>query len=481
MPSIALTGGFYKAKSLLAGAQRCSNLYPEKNQADAPFPYTYYQRPGNKLKITGPGSNARCQYRATNGQMFEVVGNAVYYTDSTPARHLLGTISAGATQVSMADNGQVLVLVTGVANEGWTINLNTHVLAAIVDAAFYGSTRVEYMDTYFIFNRIGTTQWYLSPPNWNGTDPFDALDIANKVGGADLLQCAAANAGNILLIGTLTTEIWYNAQGQDFPFARVPSVFIEHGTPAPYSVVQNDVGTYMLSQDDDGGCIIAKIVGYNFQRITTHAIESVLGSYSTVADCVARTFQMEGHAMAVFTFPTGDSTWAWDESQQLWHEQTWTDDDGVEHRHRAQCGAYAYGLNWMSDWENGTLYLADFNTFEDQGAVNHPIVFRRGFQHLLKDGKRVSYPKFMVYMEVGTAPGLLTVDEPLVSLRWSDTKGFSFEDPVTTGMGATGQYDRWITFWQLGMGQDRVFELFWSAPYKTALGGAFVDLEPAET
>ena len=107
MGDVALEGGFYKAKSLIAGAQACTNLYPEKNQKGAPFPWTYYQRPGNELALTGPGAAARCQYRATNGQMFEVLGTAVYYTDSTPARHLLGTIAAGSTQCSMADNGTV--------------------------------------------------------------------------------------------------------------------------------------------------------------------------------------------------------------------------------------------------------------------------------------------------------------------------------------------------------------------------------------
>jgi hypothetical protein len=477
---LPVEGGFYQAKSLIAGAQACKNLYPEKNQKGAPFPWTLYQRPGNKAMILGPGSNARCQYRATNGQMFEVAGPAVYYTDSTPTRHLLGSIAAGSTQCSMADNGQVLVLVDG-TSAGYVIDLNTHVMTTISDGAFYGSTRVEYMDTYFIFNRPGTTQWYLSPPNWNGSDPFDPLDIANKVGGADLLQCAAANAGNILLIGTLTTEVWYNAQGADFVFARVPSVFIEHGTPAVYSVVQNDVGTYLLSQDDDGGTIIAKIVGYQFQRITTHAIEAVLGTYATLTDCIARTYQMEGHAFAAFTFPTGDATWVWDEGSQLWHEETWTDDDGLEHRHRAQCGAYAYGFNWMADWENGDLYQADFNTFIDEGDVDHPIVFRRGFQHLVRDGKRTSYTKFIAAMQAGAAPGLLSGDDPLVSLRFSDTKGYSWSDPISDSFGATGEYGKQVTFWQLGLAADRVFELFWSAPYQTALMGAYIETEPAET
>lgn len=477
MAQAPLIDGYYKAKSIIAGAQRLCNLFPEENQKSSPVPYTNYQRPGLKLMVMG-GAPSRCLYRSTDGQLFAVIGIEVYYIAPDWSLTFLGDIAAGTTMCSMSDNGTVAVLVDGTP-AGYTINLATHAFAAIVDDAFYGSTRVEYMDTYFIFNRPGTTQFYLSPPLWNGTDPFDALDIANKIGGADLLQCAAANAGNIQLIGTLTTEIWYNNQGTDFVFARVPSVFIEHGTPAPYSVVQNDVGTYFLSQDDDGGCIFLKIVGYDAKRFSTHAIEAEISKYDTVSDCIAMTYQQEGHAFVRFSFPSADKTWVWDEGSQLWHEQTWTDTDGIEHRHRAATTAYAYTKNLAGDWETGRTYQEDVNTFVDQTPVEAPIVFRRGFPHILNDGKRLSYSKFIINMEVGTAAGLLDTEEPLVSLRWSDTRGATWGDPVTTGMGSTGEYGRWATFWQLGMGQDRVFELFWSAPYKTALNGAFIDTTPA--
>lgn len=480
MAQVALNTGFYKAKSIIAGAQACKNLWGEKNQKGAPVEYTFYQRPGLKL-LKGAGAASRCAYRSTDGRLFHVIGTEVYYMDTSFSYTFLGFIAAGVTMASMSDNGAVILLVDG-TSAGYVINMTTLVMTAIVDDAFYGSTRVEYMDGWFVLNRPGTTQFYLSPIFWNGTDAFDPLDIADKIGGADKLQAAAANAGNIQLIGTLTTEIWYNAAGADFPFARVPSVFLEHGTPAPYSICQNDVGCYFLSQDDDGGCIFLKIAGYEAVRFSTHAIEAEISKYTDVTDCIGMTYQQEGHAFVRFTFPSADKTWVWDESQQMWHEQTWTDGDGLEHRHRAATTAYVYGKNVAGDWENGALYQEDASTFMDNLQTgSSPIVYRRGFPHILNDGKRLSYSKFIVNMEVGSASGLLGISEPLVSLRWSNTRGASWEAPVTTGMGATGEYGRWGTFWQLGLGQDRVFELFWSAPYKTALNGAFIETVAAAT
>ena len=45
-------------------------------------------------------------------------------------------------------------------------------------------------------------------------------------------------------------------------------------------------------------------------------------------------------------------------------------------------------------------------------------------------------------------------------------------------MGASGYYKERITWRRLGYGSDVVFELEWAVNAKTALNGAFVDVEP---
>lgn len=46
---ITLENGFYKAKSIIANAQREINLYPEKNPGDSPVPVTHYPTSGLRL------------------------------------------------------------------------------------------------------------------------------------------------------------------------------------------------------------------------------------------------------------------------------------------------------------------------------------------------------------------------------------------------------------------------------------------------
>jgi len=69
-------------------------------------------------------------------------------------------------------------------------------------------------------------------------------------------------------------------------------------------------------------------------------------------------------------------------------------------------------------------------------------------------------------------------DPPMISLRWSDDRGASWSQPLTQPLGQAGQTEINLQWRRLGMARDRVFELSWSSPVKTALNGAFIDVTP---
>lgn len=49
---VPLKLGAYEAKSIIANAQRCVNLYVENNPEDSPFPTTHYLMPGTQVVAT---------------------------------------------------------------------------------------------------------------------------------------------------------------------------------------------------------------------------------------------------------------------------------------------------------------------------------------------------------------------------------------------------------------------------------------------
>ena len=187
----------------------------------------------------------------------------------------------------------------------------------------------------------------------------------------------------IWLIGELTTEVWYNAGGQFFPFAILPGAMIEHGCQAPYSVAQTDLNVYWLHRDLQGNAMVLKGSGYNSKRISTHAIEVAIASYGHIQDAVGFCYNQEGHLFYQLNFPTGDATWVWDETNNLWHQRAWSDANGILHRHRAQAHAFAYNTHVVQDWQTGQLYSLDLNVCTDAGAAVQRI---RAFPHMESDG-----------------------------------------------------------------------------------------------
>lgn len=81
---------------------------------------------------------------------------------------------------------------------------------------------------------------------------------------------------------------------------------------------------------------------------------------------------------------------------------------------------------------------------------------------------------------VCTASGT-TLSRHLISLRWSDDRGHVYGSPVTQDIGEAGEYLTSLQWQRLSYARDRVFELSWSVPMRTALLGAWIDVTPAQS
>ncbi len=479
---LALLSGAYQARSVIASAQRCVNLYPQVNEresfmvmpqlAGAAAMVTHYPTPGITLKASTAGSGWRGLYRANNGTLYGVCGYSVYAISNAFVLTKLGSIGTPYGPVSMADNGIYLVLVDG-STQGWTIQLSNNAFAQLIDptGAFVGADFVAYVDTFFVFNKPGTQAFYTSLSN---SITFDPLYIANKTGFADNLVALAVVQRQIWLIGDKTTEIWSDSGSSSFPFSIVPGAFIQHGCVAPYSVASQDVNVFWLGNDPQGQAIVFMGGNYSAERVSTHAIEHEIQSYAKISDAVGHIHQMEGHMFYVLSFPSADKTWVFDVSTRLWHERMWMDSNGIEHRHRANCGTAAYGEFVVGDWQNGNLYTYDINNYTDNGAAIRRI---RSFPHVVNEMKRIMYRQFIADMQCGATTDPTQI--PQIELRWSDDRGVSFGNSVEQPLGQVGQTQTVLQWQRLGMARDRVFELAWSAPVMTALNGAFIDVRPS--
>lgn len=489
MDRIPILGGAYQSRSIISGAQRCINLFPEKNDDEqAPVPVTHFPTPGLTLKGTPPVIGAsRGLYRAPNGDLYQVVRNKVYYVSPNYVYTELGTLLANmTTRVGMSDNGIVLLIVDGTVN-GYAVNLTTRAFARITDPNFLGATNVAFTDGFFVLNAPGTNSWYISLPYVTYANltagtispgqtyaAFDPLDIASKAGASDNISNIVVMHRTVWLIGDgWSSEAWYNSGAADFPFAITPGVFFEHGTIAPQSVAWQDLSLFFLSVDRFGTSIIMRInADYSVNQLSSRGIEYIISQMTVISDAISGCYQQNGHAFYIITFPTSNRTFACELKTGQWHELAWTDTNGVLNRHRANTWAFAYGINLIGDWQNGKLYQLDINNFTD---FDGPITRIRTIPHVIANGERLRADVIMADLQGGTLPSANDTDPPpKVFLRVSTDRGGSFGQPVEGDFGAAGDYGQFPIWRNMGYARDFVFELSWSASINTALNGLFV-------
>lgn len=460
------------ARSKAFDSQQCVNLYPEVSES-GPGPSksvaALIGTPGLALWSTLAGGGVRGLLRFSASTAIAVVGANVYSVDTNGIGTLIGTVAAGSAPVSMASNGTVVMLVTGAA--GYVVNISPGSVAAITDPDFLGADAVYFIDGYFVFNKRGTGQFQIT--NLYGTD-IDSLDFATAEGSPDLLVSLIVDHRELWLLGETSVEVFYNSGNADFPFERIQGAFIEMGCAAKHSVAKMDNSVFWLSADERGQGVVVRAVGYQPQRISTHAIEYAIGQMADISDAVAYTYQQEGHSFYVLSFPSANATWTYDASTNLWHQRAWRDpEDASLNRHRSQVHMAFAGRNIVGDWEAGRLYHLDLDTFTDNGDLIPRI---RACSHLSADLRLQFFNALQIDMETGVGLPSGQGSDPKAMLQCSDDGGFTWGNEMWASLGKIGEHKRRVRWRRLGKSRDRVFRVVITDPVKVILMAASADV-----
>jgi hypothetical protein len=292
-----------------------------------------------------------------------------------------------------------------------------------------------------------------------------------------------ADHRQLWVFGTDSVEVWYNAGSADFPLERIQGAFNEIGCVSAYSIAKLDNGLFWLGTDARGQGIVYRANGYTGTRVSTHAIEYAIAQYGNISDAIAYTYQQEGHAFYVLTFPSGNATWVYDVSTQAWHERAGFD-AGQFMRHRSNCQCNFEGNIIVGDFENGNLYRFDLDVYADNGGVQKWLRSWRALPPGENNFKRTAHHTLQLNAETGVGLNTGQGSDPQCMLRWSDDGGHTWSNEHWASMGQIGEYG-YRTFWRrLGMTlklRDRVYEVSGTDPVKIAITGAELVLSPTKS
>lgn len=491
-------------------AQRCINFYPEASPSRmAKAAVALLGCPGLTQLIAAPGGGApgftpgMTQWpqpsAVTNlpvrgfwvlpgrAQALAVIANKCYLVTQGPAGAngfptlgltQVGTLETSYGYVCIRDNGfqgGYAVLVDGPG--GYLYQVATQTFTQISSPAWLGADRVAYIDGWWIFNQPGTALFYTNAQPYSIA--FDASYFALKDAASDKLVAVIENKEELWLLGEETTEIWYDAGGQYFPFQRLVGTLLQTGCKAQASVCQisqgGDDSLIWFGRNAQGENVIVRTSGFAWQVVSTPAVSNAIARYPVTADAIGYTYQEDTHVFYVLTFPSADRTWVYDAMLPpalAWHERLSYDPYAQAwHRHRSNAFMNFAGMRIVGDYQNGALYQLTREAHTDAGWPLR-AVRRSPYIWSAQSRERVFMQQLQVDFRLGQGNASGLGVNPQARLRISRDYGATYGAPVAAPMGAQGQTLNRCIWRRLGFSRGAVAEIEVIDPVNRDIAGA---------
>jgi len=472
MEKIPFLGAHYEARALTANAQQTVNMYLEKNP-DGKGQVTLYPFPGLLKRMTLSAGPHRGSIEH-GGNMYVVSGTDLYKVTTGEVATLIGTLNTGAGRVGMASNGINLLIVDG--TDGYILDGST--LSVITDADFVDADQCKFLDGYFIVNKNGTGQFYISDlyptaANLINGSGWTSLDYATAEVDPDNLEGLEVQHRELWLFGTYTTEVYYNSGNASFPFDRVSGGFIEWGLAASWSVAKIDNTLVWLARNKQGQGHVVKATGLSTQIVSTPAMDAEVAGYARIDDAEAFGFQYMGQSFYVITFPSEDVTWALHINTGSWIQLK-----GYSvGRYIAATHCFFNGKHYVGDYNSGNLYALDKDTYTNNGETIERI---RRTQHVSKNGSNVFIHMLELAVQAGVGLTSGQGSDPQVMVRWSKDGGRTYSNAQWRSMGEIGEYTKRVRINRIGMARDIMFEVVVTDPVFFVINDAYAHVEVGE-
>lgn len=470
-------GPSYASQSPIADAELCMNIYPEQMESKgAASRWVLYPTPGLESRAMSlVGSRVRQLYSIillNAERCFAAISNALVEVgpDMTLTnRGVLAEDTNIATIVSNGDGGGQIFATSG--REGYCLDATSNVFTNPVSDV----TMASMVDGYIVALDAETSTLKIS--DLFDADTWDPTQFAQRTAQPDPWRALVVNYNEIWLLGSQTSEVWYDAGNFPFPFALRPGAIMQQGIAATFSAAVLDGTVIWLAHNQNGQNQVVAASGYVPTRISNHAMEWQISRYVRVDDATAWVYEDQGHPFYVLNFPTAGATWVYDKITQQWHQRgTWIPETNQYDAWHPQCHTFAFNKHLVGDRNAPTIYQMDVTYGYD---VDSRAIRRvRRTPSIQNELKRVYFARFQVEMEVGLGlNGTGLGSNPTVMMRTSDDGGQTWGNYRSRSAGKIGAYWQRVIWERNGMARNRVFEIVVSDPIPWRITNAFVDVE----
>jgi len=466
-------GGSYQSQSPLAANERTINLYSERIEGEnGTTDVALYPTPGVQMVTDGVQSPGFAHIEAL-GREFTVNGASFLEIDANGVRTSRGTVTLGDTPATISSNGKTggqLLITAGTNAYLFTLSTNAFAQVTALDGL---ATMGDQIDGYFLVLDALNSKWYFSGLN-DGATWSTSVNFAARNRAPDSWVSMKVANGYIWLLGTATSEIWYNAGTFPMPFQPYPTAVVPHGCGAPFSPAMVGGVLHWLGSDKE----VLQASGFSPTVVSTYALSNVLSGYSSVSDGVGDTYTSRGHSFYILSFDAAAATHCYDLNMQLWHERlTWISEESAFVAWRPRFHAFVFGQHRMLDASGGRIYEMSETFSED--VDERPIRRLRRSPTLYRENQRIFVDAFELDVEPGLGNTVDPGSNPQVMLRISNDGGKTWGTEHMRSAGKIGEYGHRVRWNRMGSGRRRVLEVSTTDAIQWRFMGAFAEIRQA--
>lgn len=484
---IGFVAGSYTARSTAAADEECINFFAETIESQgsvapakayggstAQSLKSYYGTPGIALFTTLAGSPVQgiCLAKSVN-RLFGVSGAQLTEIASNGALTVRGAVSNDGTAVSFAWSSVQMLIVSG--GFCYCFTFATNVLTDVTSLLAGVPVKAVYSDGYFVVCFKNSNKFQISAILDGTTWPGIQVNAVSVF--PDNITSIEVNHRELWVFGQQHAQPYQDTGSLEI-FDVIPGTMLETGNGPAFSPCKLDNSIFWISEDERGARMAFRSQGYTPTRISTHAVETDLASYSSISGLTSYSYQDGGHLFWVLYIPGAQWNWVFDVGESLWHKRAkWV--GNIWQSHWGWNHVYAFGKHLIGDWASGKIYEMNISYLDDAGT---PLRRLRRAPTVIDEMERMYHAELTVDFDTGQGPQPPLLDgsgsprPPQAMLRWSDNRGKTWSNEHVQGCGMAGQYNTRVIWRRLGQSRYRVYELSVSDPIPWAITDAYLRL-----
>lgn len=381
------------------------------------------------------------------GIIYIATAEALYSYNSTEETFSNLGIVAFDRKVTFADNGIDLMIV---GNNGYSYTPSTNVIKNMaIEKGWHPAAMVTYMDGYFIFNRTGTGQFFISKLYSTELDP---IDWATAESAPDDTVGVIVASRQLWILGERSTETWYDSGDPDFPFTRISGAVADIGCSNHQTIAKIRDNIIFAGTDDK----VYFTNGYTPEPISTAAIEKQL-SQADRSTLIAFTYTENGHWFYALTI-NQNKTFVYDQNTAQWHTRAsgalgrWKIDGAINIFSSGSIIGYGdkkfYSLSIDNLTESGDRIRREATSLPINSTVN-----------------KIRINEIQLDMEVGFD------DKARVVLQLSKDSGATWSNNNEASTGKVGERFTRVRWLRLGQTRDAIIKIVITDPIPIRITG----------